>query len=114
MSTELKTKTLEFIKTHPQMNFDEFSKISKIKMSDRYYYMLRSEIFPRGRRVNSSFKSGKIYINLISIPSKDLSEETKKILQDVLRAINNTKGTRLEMIENIGEKILEIRQVGLK
>jgi hypothetical protein len=76
--------------------------------------MLRSEVFPQGRRANSSVHSGRIYINLISIPSKGLSEGTKKILQDVLRAINITKGTRLEMVGNIGEGTLEIRQVGLK
>lgn len=114
MSSELKAKTLEYIKTHPQMSYVQFSEQSGIKISDCYYYLVRKEVFARGSRVNSSFKSGGIYINLIAIPCSDLPGETKRVVQDVLRAINTAKGTHLELVENVGEKTLEIRQVGLK
>lgn len=113
MNTELKTKTLKYIKTHPQMSFVQFSKQSGIKISDCYYYMIRGEVFTR-TRINAPYKSGGIYINLITIPSKNISEETKRTVLDVIRAINSAKGTRLEIIKNIEEKTLEIRQVGLK
>jgi hypothetical protein len=114
MNSELKAGILGYVKTHPQMSFAKFSEQSGIKISDCYYYMIRREVFACGSRVNSSFKSGGIYINLIAIPSTGLSEETKRVVLDVVRAINTSKGTRLEVVENVGEKTLEIRQVGLK
>jgi len=56
-------------------------------------------------------KSGTIYINLITVSSK-VSEETEKVLNSVLQAINTSKGTRLELIKNLEEKTLEVRQIG--
>ena len=113
MNTELKAKTLNYIKTHPLMSFAQFSKQSGIKISDCYYYMIRGEVFTRGKRVNAPYKSGRIYINLLTIPSRNLSEETKKTVLEVVKAIS-TIGIHLEIIKNIGEKTLEIRRSGLK
>ena len=117
MDSALKAKTAEYIKTHPVMSYNKFTQVSGIKISDCYYYLIRHDILGSTRtntRSNSSFKSGGIYINLIAIPSAGLSAETKKVVMDVLKAINTVKGTRIELVENIGEKTLEVRQVGLK
>jgi hypothetical protein len=55
-----------------------------------------------------------VYINITTISSNGLSNETKSVLDKVIKAINAGKGTRLEIVENIGNKTLEIRQMGIK
>jgi hypothetical protein len=107
--SDLKEKTLNFIKNHPLMTHEKFTALSNIKISDCYYYMLRSDIFPRGKRTNK--KSGTTYVNLISLPSKDLSRKTKETITYILRAINTTQGTRLEILENFQTKSIEIRRI---
>jgi hypothetical protein len=54
-----------------------------------------------------------VYINITTISSNGLSNETKSVLDKVIKAINAGKGTRLEIVENIGNKTLEIRQMGI-
>jgi len=112
MNPDIKSQTEEFIKTHPKMSFDKFKTISDIKINECYYYGIRRNIFPRGLRANSVSKTC-VYVNVASIPCEKFSSETKKAITDLIKAINDSKGTKMEAIENVRDKTIEVRQVGV-
>jgi hypothetical protein len=102
-----RTNTLNFIKSHPLMSYDKFTAASGIKISDCYYYMLRGEVFSRGKRSNQ--KSG-TYINIVTLSSKGLPMEAKKTIANILKALN-TQGMRLEILEDLQARTIEIRRI---
>ena len=108
VETKSVKQTREFIKTHPKMSFDVFKDQTGIKINECYYYEIRREFFPHGTRSNSVNKSC-VYIGITAIPVSRLSNETKEVLNEVIKALNSVKDTRLEIIENIKNKTLEIR-----
>ena len=112
VETNVVKQTREFIKTHPKMSFDVFTDQTGIKINECYYYEIRRELFPQGTRSNSVNKSC-VYISITTLPISGLSNETKEVLNTVIKALNSVKGTRLEIVENIKDKTLEIRQVGI-
>jgi len=112
MDSKIKELTEEFIKSHPKMSFDKFKTLSDIKINECYYYGIRRDIFPRGARANAVSKTC-VYITVASVPCEKFSLETKVAITDIIKAINVAKGTKMEAIENVPEKTIEIRQVGV-
>lgn len=107
--------TAAFIEKNPGVSYSKFLKMSNIKVSDCYYYSIRKQISntaaPKEKR--SYHKSGSnIFVNLTSIPAKDLSDQTKNILFEVIKSINFVKRTRIEIIENLKDNTLEFREPG--
>ena len=113
MESAVRTKALKFIKQNSKMSFAQFKKVSNIKINSCHYYDIRKEIFPHGIRANSVAQTC-VYINLTTVPLEGISEETKAVLSKIIRGINEAEGTRMEILENVRDKTLEIRKIGLK
>ncbi len=111
MESKVREQTREYIKSHEKMSYDKFVASSGIKINECYYYQIRRSIYPQGTRVSSKPKSH-VFVNLISLPNKGLSLDTKKAISDIINAINTAKGSRMEIVENIQEGTIEIREMG--
>lgn len=92
------------------MSYDKFRKSSGLKIKEKCYYEIRKKAFSK----NKKNCKRKIYINMTSIPSEKLSVETKKLIKNIIDDVNAFNAMHLEVVEDLANKKLEIRQVGIK
>lgn len=107
MKPTLKNKTIEFLKSHPKINFDEFKNLSGIEINKFYFYHLKKIVCPQSRSITADFS---IY-GTISIPPEGLSIQTKKIISEIVQLINSAENMGLQVIENVDNKFIEIRKI---
>ena len=110
---DVKKKTAEFIKSHSKMSFKIFRKQSNIDINSCYYYQIRKTIFPQGLRSNA-VNNNCVYLTTASISIKSFLQDPKKGLIEIIKSINSLNGLKLDILENIKEETIEIRQLGLK
>lgn len=100
----------DFLKSNPTAPYSEFKKVHRhAQVSDCTYYNYRRKQNGTSS-VNTGSRKQKIFITVFSMPNT-VSKETKKALNDFVSALNQLKRSKLEIIEAIDSKQLEVREL---
>jgi hypothetical protein len=100
----------KYVKNNPTAPFSQFKKeFPKAQVSDCCYYTYRRK--SKGVSVPSTtHRRQKIYYTVFSCPSL-IPAPAKKVLKDFVDSLNRSKSSRLEIVESVSTKQIEIREL---
>lgn len=97
----------DYLGKNQEASFREFkSDMPKIKVTGQYFYSIRKNL--RGGIGRKS--RNPVYISFFTKDSKDLSPESKALLQEFILVLNERKKTRMEIVEYANPQKLEVRE----
>jgi hypothetical protein len=102
-------KLKEFIKDNPDATYSDFQKECPSLKVSKYAYTYHCRKLFGPRRIKPG-RGGRIYKTLWSRPTQKMTKQTKVILSEIVKLLNEGGRTRWQLVEIKNPQLIEIRE----